>query len=900
MDANVRHVTQMFLMSEDLSGTLPSAVGNLTYLTDLDLSSNPNLGGSLPAEIGNLTNLKRLFVQSCNFSGSIPSEIGNMTNLNFLGLSWNSFTGPLPATVGRLENLIWFDVSSNNLSGSLPVSSTSGIGSGLDNLTNAQHFHFQNNQFSEIIPPSLFNKDMQLIHLLLNNNSLTGSIPPSIGSLLHIEIMCLDFNSFSGPLPHTINAMGNLTTLQINNNNFTGPLLDLSNNTNLQMLIAGNNPFEASEIPSWITNMTKLYLLSMDSANLIGNIPAEIFNSHLSNVTLGSNLLNGTLDLSEANVSSLQLVNLSNNAINNLIKGNYIQELLLDGNPYCQSNPTVCTPVQAGAPPPYTSTASKCTNVCSPNYAINKKDPSSCQCAYPVVTTFTFYATTVPILEDYIDQIEETITVGLKNSPYLEDLVLEDTQTVVEVTSRFDVLKISIFPPSNMTEWPPRAVKAISYALGNQDIDTSSIGPILTTYIGPEDDYRVVHKLSTGATVGIVVGAAIFSIVIVGLVVYALKLKKRASKAEKLNKPFAAWIAAGQENTAEIPQLKGARWFSLDEIRKCTNNFSQSNEIGEGGYGKVYKGFLSSGDRVAIKRASANSLQGASEFKTEIELLSRVHHRNLVGLIGFCFEEGEQMLVYEYMPNGTLRECLSGRTGLRMDWNRRVDLVLGSARGITYLHTEANPPIIHRDIKSNNILLDEKLVAKVADFGLCKLATDGDDMASQNSLVKGTIGYLDPDYYMTNQLTTKSDVYSFGVVLLEVVTGRLPFQKGRYIVREVTTLLAKGGMELVVQELVDPNLTEYPLKALERLFEVALNCVQDYPAERLSMSEVVKELEALMQVSSPAIAMNIDMGEECSELNGQGLPYIQQSHGSSSFEYSGSYFFGTSGSLQPK
>ena len=154
---------------------------------------------------------------------------------------------------------------------------------------------------------------------------------------------------------------------------------------------------------------------------------------------------------------------------------------------------------------------------------------------------------------------------------------------------------------------------------------------------------------------------------------------------------------------------------------------------------QVYKGFLSSGEAVAIKRANTGSLQGETKFIiNEIELLSRVHHRNLVGLIGFCFEEGEQILVYEYMPNGTLRECLVGKTGLSMDWDRRITLALGSARGIAYLHNEANPPILHRDIKSSNILLDDKLMARVADFGLSKVVLDRDKLEHMSRQVKGT------------------------------------------------------------------------------------------------------------------------------------------------------------------
>lgn len=887
-DSTHTRVVYILLINQDLAGTISPAIGNLTSLRHLDLSSNPMLGGTLPAEIGKLAKMKRFFVQFCNLSGNVPSEIGNMTSLQYFGLTENAFTGPLTPTVGLLKEIIWLDVSGNNLNGPLPYSTTSGIGNGLDNLTNAIHFHFQGNEFSGSIPSSLFNTKMQLLHLLLDDNKLFGNIPSSISNLLHVEIICLDSNFLNGTIPSTISTITNLTTLQLDNNYLIGHLPDLSNNTKLQILTVGNNPFEPSGIPNWITKLTNLYLLSMDSAKLIGNIPDEMFgfSPHLSNVTLSSNELNGTLDLIAAS-ATLVLVNLTDNIITNVEKRNYTQDLLLNGNPVCVSSPAECTTVPT-AVSPNPAPASRCTNDCSSEYVINPKFVGTCQCARPVIAECSFYAIKIPLFTaDNITEMEKQFTTGLRDSQFPENLTLQITQTVVEVASSNEV-RVLIFPPKYSTVWSSREADLISYALQNQEIQFPSIGPISCEFHG--SSYITVlggRKLSTRDDIGIGVGVAVFVIAILVFGFYALKQKRRAAKAEKMNKPFAVWIATGEKEAADIPQLKGARWFSLAEIRKCTNNFN--NEIGEGGYGKVYRGSLSSGEQVAIKRAGIDSLQGATEFKNEIELLSRVHHRNVVALIGFCFEDGEQMLVYEYMPNGTLRECLSGETGLQMDWNTRIGLALDSARGIAYLHTEANPPIIHKDIKSSNILLDEKLVAKVADCGLSKLTPAEDGVAPMSTQVRGTVGYLDPDYYMTSRLTDKSDVYSFGVVLLEMVTGRPPIQGGKHVVLEVRTALAKGGMDLVVKTLVDPALTEYPPKDLKMVVEVALNCVQDNPAERLTMVEVVKDLETLVQVDPAKVSTEIGTGEERSELYRKSLPYMQQNYGSSSFEYTGSF-----------
>eukprot|EP00249_Psilotum_nudum_P022885 c28677_g1_i3 orf=316-1476(-) len=367
---------------------------------------------------------------------------------------------------------------------------------------------------------------------------------------------------------------------------------------------------------------------------------------------------------------------------------------------------------------------------------------------------------------------------------------------------------------------------------------------------------------------------------------YAVMQKRRADKAEQLNKPFASWMVGGG-HIVDAPKLKGAQFFSFTDLKEATQNFSKNNEIGIGRYGKVYKGVLQSGAQVAIKRARASSIQGVTEFKNEIELLSRAHHKNLVGLLGFCFQEGEQMLVYEYIPNGTLRDCLSGQNGVLMDWQTRVQLALDSAKGLSYLHTAANPPIIHRDIKSGNILLDENFVAKVADFGLSVPAPDVDESDHNVSTqIKGNLGYVDPEYYPSLQLTEKSDVYSFGVVLLELITARKPIEHGRHIVHEVRTAFNKGAMPSL-KPLLDPNLIDYPEGRMDSFLKLALRCVHGEGIYRPTMNEVVKELETLLHGNSNSHKVKVDIDYCSAILNTQGTDYSQSSI-YSQFHYRGS------------
>ncbi|XP_028780345.1 probable leucine-rich repeat receptor-like protein kinase At5g49770 [Neltuma alba] len=388
-----------------------------------------------------------------------------------------------------------------------------------------------------------------------------------------------------------------------------------------------------------------------------------------------------------------------------------------------------------------------------------------------------------------------------------------------------------------------------------------------------------------GIIVGVVVAVVVFLAVALLAGIYVVRQKKRAKGSAELN-PFANWKL--NKNNGMAPQLKGARWFSLEELKKYTNNFSEDNTVGSGGYGKVYRAVLPTGELVAIKRAAEESMQGAVEFKTEIELLSRVHHKNLVGLAGFCFENGEQMLVYEYIPNGTLMDSLSGKSGIRMDWMRRLKVALGAARGLAYLHELANPPIIHRDIKSSNILLDEHLNAKVADFGLSKLLVDS-ERGHITTQVKGTMGYLDPEYYMTQQLTEKSDVYSFGVLMLELVTARRPIEKGKYIVREVQNVMDTTKELFNLHSIIDPFINKVTPRGLDKFVELAMRCVKEYAAERPSMAEVVKEIENIMELAGLNPASESDPTTEEIDMDANGGKLRRPYAHDEGFSYSGAF-----------
>ncbi|XP_047323359.1 receptor-like protein kinase HERK 1 [Impatiens glandulifera] len=432
-----------------------------------------------------------------------------------------------------------------------------------------------------------------------------------------------------------------------------------------------------------------------------------------------------------------------------------------------------------------------------------------------------------------------SVTFGRLATAYYMDFV-----TVLTSSSN---MSISIGPSSFQMDYP----NAILNGLEIMKMNNPEGSGLVSVVSGQKSssNKRVVF------IVGLIIGT--FVVIVLLLLVPAVIIcrRKRRKLAQLRSK---TWIPISLDGGASHTTVSSGSNIGyripLAALLEATNSFDENWVIGVGGFGKVYKGVMNDGTKVAVKRGNPRSQQGLTEFQTEIEMLSQFRHRHLVSLIGYCDEKNEMILVYEYMENGTVKSHLYGSGLPSLSWKERLEICIGAARGLHYLHTGYSIAVIHRDVKSANILLDENLMAKVADFGLSKAGPEI-DQTHVSTAVKGSFGYLDPEYFRRQQLTEKSDVYSFGVVLLEVACARPVIDPS--LPREMVNL-AEWAMKYQKQgrlnQIIDRALEgKVRADSLKKLGETAEKCLADFGVDRPSMGDVLWNLEYALQLQEAVI-----------------------------------------------
>ncbi|XP_072981374.1 proline-rich receptor-like protein kinase PERK8 [Typha angustifolia] len=408
---------------------------------------------------------------------------------------------------------------------------------------------------------------------------------------------------------------------------------------------------------------------------------------------------------------------------------------------------------------------------------------------------------------------------------------------------------------------------------------SQSLNKSLSSGDGQESSSSPSGGLNAGAAAAIGVVTALLLLSLVGAAVWYVRKRKRPTDGYYsgfvMPSPFMSSPTSGESldpRSSSIPLVhnkystgsrgfkgsmndmnlgKSNLWFTYEDLYDMTDGFSSQNLLGEGGFGCVYKGHLPDGREVAVKQLKAGGGQGEREFQAEVEIISRVHHRHLVSLVGYCIADNHRLLVYDFVPNNTLHYHLHGKGRPVMEWGTRVKVAAGAAHGIAYLHEDCHPRIIHRDIKSSNILLDNNFEAQVADFGLARLAMDA--VTHVTTRVMGTFGYLAPEYASSGKLTERSDVFSFGVVLLELITGRKPVDASQPLDNEslvewARPLLSQALETGKFEELVDPKLEKnYNEVEMFRMIEAAAACVRHSASRRPRMGQVVRVFDNLAE-----------------------------------------------------
>ncbi|XP_061991049.1 receptor-like kinase TMK4 [Rosa rugosa] len=794
-----KRVTSISLASNSLSGSLPSNLNELTELTALSLQSNA-LSGALPS-LANLTNLQEVYLDTNNFTSIPPGCFGGLTGLQTLSMSNNVDLAP------------WAF-------------------------------------------PSELTQSTSLVTLQAGSTNMYGNIPDIFGSFANLQNVRLSYNNLTGPLPKSFSGSG-IQNLWINNQavGLSGTVEVLSNMTSLNQVWLHKNQFTGT-IPD-LSQCTALFDLQLRDNVLTGMVPATLTAlSSLQNVSLDNNKLQGPMPAFGSKV-----------------------KVTFDGNSFCKTT--------AGPCDPQVTTLLQVAGAFGYPELLAESWTGDDACGgWSFVVCDAQKVVTVNLDSKHLNG---TISPAFANLTSLKTLVLKNNNLTGPIPASLTTLpQLAVFDASNNNLYGdipkfPSAVKLTTS--GNPLIGTTPSsggggsappGNNSTAPGGSPSPSSKGSSVSPGMIAGIVIAVAIFIGVLLFVFIkcYLSKRHRKFGRVDntlngiEIAKSDANSCANGyngvaselhSQSSGDLHVFEGGNVaISIQVLRQVTNNFSEDNILGRGGFGVVYKGELHDGTKIAVKRMESVAVgtKGLNEFQAEIAVLTKVRHRHLVALLGYCINGNERLLVYEYMPQGTLTQHLfdwreNGVTPLT--WKQRVTIALDVARGVEYLHSLAQQSFIHRDLKPSNILLGDDMRAKVADFGLVKNAPDG--KYSVETRLAGTFGYLAPEYAATGRVTTKVDVYAFGVVLMELMSGRkalddtMPDERSHLVSWFRRVLVNKENIPKSIDETLDPD--EETMESIYKVAELAGHCTAREPYQRPDMGHAVNILGPLVEHWKP-------------------------------------------------
>ncbi|KAG5514702.1 hypothetical protein RHGRI_035929 [Rhododendron griersonianum] len=848
---NCRNLTVIGLADTKVSGSLPTSLGNLKQLQTLSVYTTL-LSGEIPPEIGNCSELVDLYLYENNLSGSIPIQLGNLENLEKLLLWENNLVGSIPDEIGNCRSLLIMDLSLNSLSGSIPES--------FGNLSMLEELMLSNNNISGSIPPVLSNATA-LVQLQLDTNQISGTIPPELGMLTELTVFFAWQNKLEGNIPSQFSGLKSLQSMDLSNNFITGSippgLFHLQNLTKLLLIynqITGSIPPEIGNcsslvrlrlvgnsisggVPKEIGFLNSLSFLDISDNNFIGSLPNEIGNcSGLQMLNLSNNSFGGVLPLTLSSLTQLEVLDVSVNKFEGQIPGifghlNSLNTLILSTNSFSGPIPTSlgqCLSLQL---------LDLSSNSLSGNIPVEL-----CQIEGLDIALNLSWNKLTGVIPTQISALNKLSTLDLSHNQLGGGLmVLSGLENLVSLNVSYN--DFTGYLPDNKLF---RQMSAAELE-GNEGLCTSGQNSCFlnssnggTGALNGSSRLRRSWRIELAVTLLAVLTVAM---AVVGIIVL-----------------FRTRVTNGEETDSEMGGGNSFLWqispfqklnFSVEQVLKC---LVESNVIGKGCSGMVYRAEMDTGEVIAVKKlwpttmgskySSQNNGGVRDSFSTEVKTLGSIRHKRIVKFLGCCWNQNTRLLMYDYMPNGSLGSLLHESSGSCLEWELRYKIVLGAAQGLAYLHHDCVPPIVHRDIKANNILIGLEFEPYIADFGLAKLV-DAGDFARSSSTVAGSYGYIAPEYGYMMKITEKSDVYSYGVVVLEVLTGKQPIDptipEGLHIVDWVRQ--KKGGIEVL-----DPGLRSRPESEIEEMLQtlgVALLCVNSSPDDRPTMKDVAAVLEEI-------------------------------------------------------
>ncbi|PPR88687.1 hypothetical protein GOBAR_AA31997 [Gossypium barbadense] len=856
-----------------LSGRIPASLFKCKELQKLSLSYN-QMEGSLPIEIGNLSMLQYIYIGRNHFEGKIPKQIVNLTILKGFDCSKNNFTGKIPHEIGNLKNLQLLTITSNNITGSIPPQ--------VFNISTLTIISLEGNQLSGHLSSNMGLFLPKMEELYLGVNHLVGSFPMYISNASH--------NYFSGSIPDNLGNLRNLKILNLENNNLTSSgmsfLFSLTDCRVLEKFIFNRNPFISAELPRVVGNLSSsLELFSAYSCNIKGSIPSEIENlSHLIDIELGGNKLIGPIPTTIGGLQELQSLSFEHNKLEGSIPSelchlNKLAFLFFTNNKL------------SGPIPACLSDLTSLRQLFLDSNVFSSSIPSTLiRLNYLLILYFSSNSLSGPLPID-IGKWKVLTSLDLSNNQFsgdiptrvadLKDLThfsLSNNRILGSIPESFDeLLSLEFLDMSrnNLSGEIPKSLEKLRYlkyfnvsfnrlegeipeggSFGNYSIESFKGNEALCGAARlhvPNCKTRPLRNSKAKTKLKLIIYIALpiaSTILVVALIIIILRNKRRKDKLPTQEDmiPLGTW-----------------RRFSYHELRQATDGFNDSRFLGNGSYGSVFQGALPDGTIIAVKVFKLE-LEGAfKSFDVECDVLRNTRHRNLVKVISSCSNDlNFKVLVLEFMPNGSLDKWLYS-TNQYLDILQRLNIMIDVASALEYLHHGNATPVVHCDLKPNNVLLDEDMVAHLSGFGIAKLLCE--EVSMIQTMTMATFGYWHQVILLIKFhvyfsifnviegiVSTKGDVYSFGILLMEIITRKKPTNEMFAGERSLKSWVIES-ISSSLNQVVDPKL----LSTIRRehlkvkncalsILQLSLECCVELPNERLHMKEIVTMLKKISEV----------------------------------------------------